>query len=81
MEDIILFKTLVGSRLWKMERPDSDYDYFIGYMIPTEEYLVGKRQENSQKIEKKEDVSMHEIGNIVFTLFSSCFSFPSIYFL
>lgn len=65
MEDIILFKTLVGSRLWKMERPDSDYDYFIGYMIPTEEYLVGKRQENSQKIEKKEDVSMHEIGNIV----------------
>ncbi len=65
MEDIILFKTLVGSRLWKMERPDSDYDYFIGYMIPTEEYLVGKRQENSQKIEKKEDVAMHEIGNIV----------------
>jgi predicted nucleotidyltransferase len=65
MEKIILFKTIVGSRLWKMEKPDSDYDYFVGYMIPTKDYLTGKRAINKQEINEKEDVSSHEIGTII----------------
>lgn len=75
MENIILFKTLVGSRLWKMERPDSDYDYFIGYMLPTKEYLLGKRTENVQKIKETDDSTWHEIGTVVKELLNGNINF------
>lgn len=75
MDNITIFKTLVGSRLWNMQREDSDYDYFECYLLPTEEYLVGRDDKSSQKMKGEDDVAKHEAGIVVKGLLSGNINF------
>lgn len=38
----VLFTTNVGSHLWRMERPESDFDLFRCYVTPTADILRGR---------------------------------------
>lgn len=63
----ILFKTCVGSHMWKMERPDSDLDYFVAQIAPTRKILDGTANTLSEHIQSdfNIDMSAHEIGKII----------------
>ena len=70
----ILWQTNVGSHMWNMNRPDSDYDIFEAYIVDTKELLRGRaKTESYQKhypvngidVKLDTDVSGHEIGTIV----------------
>ncbi len=62
----ILWKTTVGSHMWRMDRPDSDVDYFIAYAYPTKWLLRGHSPKLSGfKSTKEVDVHDHEIGKII----------------
>jgi predicted nucleotidyltransferase len=39
--DRLIFRSLVGSRMWGMEHEGSDYDYHMVYLEPTERFLGG----------------------------------------
>ena len=60
-----LFKTIIGSHLWKMDRPDSDIDEFIAYIVPTKDILSGILRQNSHFTSGDRDVSRHEIGVVI----------------
>ncbi len=60
-----LFKVVVGSHMWKMERPDSDIDYNIIYLAPTTDILVGKTIRGKFVQEGKTDTTYYELGEVV----------------
>jgi predicted nucleotidyltransferase len=61
-----LWKTNVGSHMWKMNRPDSDIDVFEAYIVPTRDILQGVSRQNShQTITEEVDTSRHEIGRVI----------------
>jgi predicted nucleotidyltransferase len=65
----ILFKTLVGSWQFNMQRLDSDKDYFICYVANSDDILLGKNVMKSESITKPNnqniDIATHEIGNVI----------------
>lgn len=70
----ILWETNVGSHMWNMNRPDSDYDIFEAYIVDTKELLRGRaKTESYQKhypvngdtVKVDTDVSGHEIGTVI----------------
>lgn len=61
-----LFVTEVGSRMWRMERPDSDSDLFKAYIAPTYDILSGISHQNSHFSQADEvDTASHEIGVVI----------------
>lgn len=71
-----LFKTVVGSHAWNMQRPDSDVDKFEGYIVPTKDILSGILRQNSHfSSGKNRDESRHEIGVIIEQLLKGNFNF------
>jgi predicted nucleotidyltransferase len=61
-----LWKTNVGSHMWRMNRPDSDIDEFEIYIVPTRDILRGIYRQNShQTITETVDTSRHEIGKCI----------------
>ena len=71
-----LFKTVVGSHAWNMQRPDSDVDTFEGYIVPTKDILSGILRQNSHfTAGEVKDESRHEIGVIVEQLLKGNFNF------
>lgn len=75
----ILFETIIGSHLWKMNDQDSDIDIFQVYVTPTKDILKGVGNLNSRHIfEESEsnslynypynriiDITSHEIGKVI----------------
>jgi len=71
MDKDYLFITEVGSRMWGMDKPDSDYDIFHVFQQPSSEYLRTStfektRAAKSYIYENKEiDAQYMEIGHLV----------------
>lgn len=66
MKNKILFRTVVGSRVFGMERPDSDTDYFEVFVQPSVPILLGIGKYKSKHFkEDGNDVSHHEIGKVI----------------
>ena len=67
MSDIeILWETNIGSHMWKMERPESDFDIYRAYIVPTTDILKGIARQNShQEMDGLIDRASHEIGVII----------------
>jgi predicted nucleotidyltransferase len=62
----ILWKTLVGSHVWKMNRPDSDEDLFVGQIVDIRSILLGNRHDGGHvtQTEEKDEVRF-EIGHVI----------------
>lgn len=56
-----LFTTIIGSHMWGMERPDSDFDYSTVYMIESENVLLGKNIRGKQKKDGIDDITYYEL--------------------
>lgn len=44
MKQPVLFTTEVGSHIWRMNRPDSDHDFYTAYQAPTRDILAGRHK-------------------------------------
>ena len=65
-EPKILWKTDVGSWMWKMNRPDSDHDWYIGYLFDSRSFLLGNAHIHGHQTHSKvEDKSSFELGIII----------------
>jgi len=64
---IELWKTQIGSHLWKMNHEGSDNDYFTVHIVPSEDILNGSITKLSSKVMKIEgdDFVSHEVGKVV----------------
>ena len=61
----VLWDSVVGSHIWKMNTPQSDVDRFVAFAYPTEIFLKGYRPKMSFFIRKNgTDFAWHEIGVI-----------------
>jgi predicted nucleotidyltransferase len=71
MTDNYLFITEVGSRMWGMATPSSDYDLFHVFQQPSSEYLRGSTFEKTRAAKsyfentKEIDAQYMEIGHLV----------------
>jgi predicted nucleotidyltransferase len=76
-----LFTTNIGSHMWKMNRPESDIDLFVGVLASTKSYLQGKPDFTYSKISGdpgavgQEDRNTHELGKIVEQLLKNNWNF------
>lgn len=63
----VLFISEVGSRMWGMNRPDSDYDKMVIYQVNTKDILSGYKTDPTKpsKSEKGTDYSYMEIGHLI----------------
>lgn len=67
-----LFVTEVGSRMWGMATPESDYDHVVVYQVPTRRILEGHRVPETRPTRqyvdeagREMDVSYKEIGHLI----------------
>ena len=61
-----LFKTVIGSHVWSMETPESDYDIFECYIAPSEDFLIGSQHKGCHhSINGDIDRTSAEIGTVV----------------
>lgn len=44
-----LYRSVVGSHAWGMQRPDSDFDYWVIYQVPSREFLLGRRHDRGHE--------------------------------
>jgi predicted nucleotidyltransferase len=66
MEGEIIFKTMIGSNIWKMNHAKSDEDYFEVRQADSADIFRGKRIfESSFQQKDNTDTTIHEIGNVV----------------
>ena len=75
----VIFETVIGSHLWKMNDKDSDIDMFQVYVAPTEDILKGvgnlKSKHSFEETESNSlynhpynstiDIMSHEIGKVI----------------
>jgi predicted nucleotidyltransferase len=64
----ILFRTVVGAHIWKMEHSGSDLDLFEVFQVPTLDLLAGTASTKSTFDAKKEantDLARHELETVV----------------
>lgn len=68
-----LWRTTVGSHIWKMNHPGSDLDYFDCFAVSTRDILDGSIQPGTAhfKSSELEDVQNHEVGKWVQELLKS----------
>lgn len=75
-DKIILFKTIVGSHVWNMQRPNSDIDYFTAFAYPTKIFLMGYHPKLSYFYPGESyDEHLHEIEKVVTQLMSGNINF------
>lgn len=69
----ILFRTNVGSHMWKMNQENSDTDIFECYILPTKEILKGKIPGNhfTQDEENRIDIQRQEISKLTSEIIKS----------
>ena len=69
----ILFRTNVGSHMWKMNHENSDIDIFECYILPTREILRGRIATNhfTQDEENKIDIQRQEISKVTSEIIKS----------
>ena len=69
----ILFRTNVGSHMWKMNQENSDTDIFECYILPTREILKGKIPGNhfTQDEENRIDIQRQEISKLTSEIIKS----------
>ena len=60
-----LFRTNVGSHMWKMNRPDSDVDMCVVYMMNSKDNLLGKHIRGKQTQEGEIDTVYYELGHMI----------------
>ena len=61
-----LWKSIIGSHLWGMNRPESDIDYYVAYQAPSTDFLLGMMHEGGHNNQNDEiDIISFEIGKIV----------------
>lgn len=72
IEGQTLFVTEVGSRMWGMATPESDYDHVVVYQVPTRRILEGHRVPETRPTRqyvdeagREMDISYSEIGHLV----------------
>ena len=71
-----LFTTVIGSHVWKMNRPDSDYDLFSVYVAPTRDLLMGIAKERSDHMQSpEEDRAVHELSTFIGQLVKGNFNY------
>ena len=68
-----LFTSVVGSHMWKMNRPDSDIDLNMVYAVVPEDILAGDNVQRSFQFtvvinERTFDVHTYEIGHLIHLL-------------
>ena len=62
----ILWKTDVGSWMWKMNRPDSDHDYYVSYIFDSRSFLLGNLHDHGHQTRNETgDESKLEVGAVV----------------
>ena len=64
---IELWRTQIGSHLWKMNHEGSDNDFFAVHIAPSEDILNGSITKSSSKVMKikGDDYVSHEVGKVV----------------
>lgn len=67
-----LFVTEVGSRMWGMATPESDYDHVVVYQVPTRRILEGHRIPETRSTRqfvdeqgREMDIAYKEVGHLV----------------
>lgn len=76
----VLWKTVSGSHVWSMNRPDSDIDEFTAYITPSKDILCGINRGWNSHFHAKEgaethDRVSHEIGKVVDELINGNINF------
>jgi predicted nucleotidyltransferase len=65
-EPITLWKTIVGSHMWKMNRPDSDKDYYNAVLGDSKHILLGDNYDRSKQVINGEtDETTFEVGKTI----------------
>ena len=65
-EPTVLFKTIVGSKMWGQHRSDSDIDLFECYVFDSRSFLLGNTHDGGHSSKKgNEDKDSFEIGHVV----------------
>jgi len=67
-ERLELFTTIIGSHIWRMNRPDSDLDLAVVYMTDSKNVLLGESLKGSQKQKGNEDIVYYEISHVISNL-------------
>jgi len=68
--------SLVGSRMWNWNEPNSDYDYFVIYKSPLSELVGMSRHDRSDQVVIDEnDIAIHEIGKVTNMLYKNNINF------
>lgn len=71
-----LFRTVVGSHMWDMQRPESDVDYFSVFAYSTNLFLMGYHPKLSFfEHTNKFDIHQHEIEKVISQLMSGNINF------
>jgi len=61
-----LFKTNIGSHIWKMNHKDSDEDISIVYAMNSRDFLLGKKIKGKQLYDVNgQDIVYYEIENVI----------------
>ncbi|BDC00097.1 DNA polymerase beta superfamily protein [Saccharolobus caldissimus] len=77
----VLFINVVGSRLYRAERPGSDLDLFVVYQFFSSDMLLGKKLPkvkdviNDLRKEYEADITAHEIGSVVYNILDGNINF------
>jgi predicted nucleotidyltransferase len=65
MEKFEVFRTNIGSHMWKMNRPDSDEDIAIVYLANSRDILLTNRIDGKQTITETLDTTYYELGKVI----------------
>lgn len=71
----ILFETVIGSHIWKMDNPESDVDIFRCYIADTRDMLLGDKPKNYFNANDGTDIQLSEIGNVINGLIKNNFNY------
>ena len=63
--DMLIFETMIGSHMWKMNHAGSDEDYFRCYVMDSDRQLLGIRPKNKQTQMDGVDAVTVEIGQVI----------------
>ena len=65
-DHIHLWRTVTGSQMWNMHRPNSDIDYYVGYIADSKSFLLGNTHTGGHQTQTAEyDETRFELGHIV----------------
>jgi predicted nucleotidyltransferase len=65
MKRFELFRTNIGSHIWKMNHEGSDIDVAVVYLMSSRELLLGKTVKGKQTVSMEFDYTYNELGNVI----------------